>query len=155
DAGLSTLSRGLPDARLYVVSIPDVTRLWELYHGNVAARLLWALLGYCQALLANPLSLAREDVARRERVRQRVRDYNPHLAEAGGQSIHCRFDGGALFSYAIAAEDVSNLDFFHPSARGQHQLAAVSWAAGFDFSDAVAPTSSARATALPDGVQVE
>ncbi len=154
-AAMEVLSRGLPEARLYIVSIPDVYRLWEVMKEHAPALFLWSLLGHCQTMLANPTSLAAADEARRDRVRQRTRDYNQQLAEVCSHYIHCRYDGGALFSYAFRAEDVSSFDFFHPSEVGQRQMARVSWEAAFDFTDAVAPTSGARMSARPDGVQVE
>jgi lysophospholipase L1-like esterase len=131
---MQTLTTGLPAARIYVVSIPDVYRLWEVYRTSVTAWLVWSSAGICQSLLANPWSYSSADVARRARVRQRNIDYNTQLAEVCAAFVTCRFDGNAVFNTAFVRSDVTTRDYFHPSLAGQAKLAAVSWAAGYDFS---------------------
>src|SRR5919197_433824 len=96
-AGLSALSSASPDARMFVLSLADVYQLWSLFHDDPTATTIWTTYGICQSMLANPQSLDPVDADRRARVRQRVVDYNAHLA-------------------------------------------AVAWAATFDFNDAVPPT---------------
>ncbi len=143
---LRRLSVGLPSARLYVVSIPNIYRLWRLFHDDADARVAWRLTGFCKSMLVRPRSTAREDEARRQRVRRRVIAYNEQLAQVCALYIHCRFDGNAVFAYPFRREHVSKRDYFHPSLAGQRTLAAVTWAAGYDFTDRVAPVSSAEAT---------
>lgn len=142
-AALATLSAGLPDARIFVVSIPDIFNLWAIYRDSATARFVWSLAGICQSMLARPSSMAQADVDRRARVRQRVVDYNTQLALTCATFIHCRFDGNGVFNTAFVRSDVTTRDYFHPSVAGQTKLAAGSWAATFDFTDAVAPVSSA------------
>ena len=43
----------------------------------------------------------------------------------------CRDDGNAVFDYRVDLDDVSELDYWHPSSRGQATLARVAWRAGF------------------------
>jgi lysophospholipase L1-like esterase len=143
ETAMQTLSTGLPDARMYVVSIPDVYRLWQVYRDSLSARLVWSAAGICQSMLANAGSTAPADVARRNRVRQRNAEYNFQLAEVCAVFIHCRFDGNLIFNTDFFRSDVSTLDYFHPSVAGQAKLAALSWSATFDFRDGVAATSSA------------
>jgi lysophospholipase L1-like esterase len=131
---METLTMGLPSARIYVVSIPDVYRLWEVYRTSVTAWLVWTSARICQSLLANPWSYSSADVARRARVRQRNIDYNTQLAEVCAAFVTCRFDGNAVFNTAFVRSDVTTRDYFHPSLAGQAKLAAVTWAAGYDFS---------------------
>ena len=45
-----------------------------------SARTAWSLFGICKSMLANPTSTAAADTARRDRVRQRVVDFNAQLA---------------------------------------------------------------------------
>ncbi|MGH3105425.1 MAG: GDSL-type esterase/lipase family protein [Gaiellaceae bacterium] len=143
DAALQALSAGLPDARIYVVSIPDVYRLWAVYRDSFSARLVWDVADICQSMLANAGSNAQADVDRRNRVRQRNVDYNTQLAQGCAALIHCRFDGNAVFNTDFLRSDVTTRDYFHPSVAGQTKLASVSWSATFGFSDAVAPVSTA------------
>lgn len=153
-AGLDTLTRGLPEARIYVLSVPDVRRLYDLYSDDPVAQFVWGLARSCPTMLGKPGSTAPEDEARRERVRQRIRDYNQQLQEVCAEHLRCRFDGHALFSYAFTRRDVSNLDHFHPSREGQRQIAALSWDAGFDFQDVQPPRTTAQVTHTAEGVQV-
>ncbi|HEY9472404.1 MAG TPA: SGNH/GDSL hydrolase family protein [Mycobacteriales bacterium] len=133
DAALDTLSAGLPDARVFVASIPDLKRLWAVEKDNVFARTVWAVGGICQAMLANPTSTAPADRARRDRVRQRVIDYNAQLAQSCASHPHCRFDGDAVFDVTFTSADISDWDHFHPGTAGQALLARVTWAAGFGW----------------------
>jgi lysophospholipase L1-like esterase len=130
EAAMQTLSAGSPGALVYVVSIPDVYRLWLILHENPQARLTWRLTGFCRSLLANPGSTAPADEARRQRVRQRVVAYNGVLADVCAQYVMCAFDGNSVFDYPFRPRHVSTRDYFHPSREGQRTLAAVTWVAG-------------------------
>ena len=134
DAALSRLKSGLPTARVYVISIPDVHRLWSVGKDSSSARSTWSLFSICQSLLANPTSTAPADVDRRARVRQRVADFNTQLAQAcAAYGANCRFDGNAVFNYPFTLGQLSGWDYFHPNASGQRVLADVSYAAGFGW----------------------
>jgi lysophospholipase L1-like esterase len=133
EQALTTLGAGSPQTLVYVVSIPDVYRLWQVLHRNPLARLTWRLTGFCRSMLANPGSTAPADMARRQRVRQRIVEYNSTLAGVCARYIRCRFDGNAVFEYPFQPRHVSTRDYFHPSREGQRVLAHVSWEAGYDF----------------------
>jgi lysophospholipase L1-like esterase len=128
---MNTLTSGLPSVRVLVVSIPNAYRLWQLLKDNFFARTVWATFGVCQSLLANPLSTATADVARRETVRQRNQAYNNVLRDTCAVYIQCRFDGYAAFNTVFTASDITGRDYFHPSTSGQAKLASVTWAAGY------------------------
>jgi lysophospholipase L1-like esterase len=130
-AAMNTLTSGLPSVRVLVVSIPNAYRLWQLFKDNFLARTVWATFGVCQSLLANPLSTATADVARRETVRQRNQAYNDVLRNTCALYIQCRFDGYAVFNTVFVASDITGRDYFHPSTSGQAKLASVTWAAGY------------------------
>lgn len=132
-SALAELASGSPQAYVYVVSIPDVYRLWLILHNGPNARLAWRLTGFCKSMLANPGSTAPADVARRQRVRQRIVDYNTVLADGCALYIRCHFDDNAVFNYPFELKDVSKVDYFHPSREGQRVLAAVTWQAGYAF----------------------
>jgi lysophospholipase L1-like esterase len=134
DAALTTLKTGLPTAKVYLISIPDIKRLWAVGRVNGTARSMWSLFGICQSMLANPTSTAQADEDRRNRVRQRVADFNGQLADAcAGYGPNCAFDNNAIFSYPFALNQVSSWDYFHPNVDGQAVLSSVSYAAGFNW----------------------
>ena len=127
---MNRLTTASPNTLVYVVSIPDVYQLWNLFKGNWWARFIWSSAGICQSLLASPTSTQAADVARRAAVRERNVDFNTQLAEVCAAHPQCRFDGGAAFRTAFSTSDVSG-DYFHPSVAGQAKLASVSWQAGY------------------------
>ncbi|OLE23681.1 MAG: GDSL family lipase [Actinobacteria bacterium 13_1_20CM_3_71_11] len=130
---LTALRAGLPKARVLVVSIPDVYRVWEVAHPNRAAREVWAL-GVCPTLLANPTSTAPADVARRQQFRDRITAYNTILAKACKDfGPRCRYDGGAVHNATLGIDDLSPVDYFHPSATGESALADACWPGSFTW----------------------
>ena len=134
DTALGRLKSGLPNAKVLLVSIPDVKRLWQVGKGNLGALTAWSLFSVCQSLLANPTSTATADNERRDRVRQRVIDFNGQLAAAcAAYGPNCAFDGNAVFNYPFSLNQVSQWDYFHPNEAGQGALAATSYAAGFNW----------------------
>jgi lysophospholipase L1-like esterase len=151
---MAMLSAGSPRARLYVVSIPNVYRLWFLLHDNLFARTTWRTLGICQSLLEDPRSTDADDVARRRAVRERNIAFNEVLDEVCALYVHCRFDVGAVFNDPFTSHDVSTRDYFHPSIRGQTRLAQVTWSASFDFTDQTSPTSTAVTIPVEGGLVV-
>jgi lysophospholipase L1-like esterase len=134
DDALDTLRAGLPDSRVLVMSIPDIKRLWEVGHTSGTARFFWSLGGICQSMLANPTSFADADVQRRDRVRQRVVDFNTELAGAcAAYGSNCLFDGDAVFNFPFQFSHLSGWDYFHPNTTGQSLLAGVTYQAGFNW----------------------
>lgn len=132
DAALAQLKSGLPSVRVFLASIPDVYRLWQVEHTNWKALSVWAGADICQSLLANASSTSAADEARRQRVRTRVADFNTQLAQAcAAYGSNCRFDGNAVFRYPFAASEVSEWDYFHPNVYGQRALAVTTYRAGF------------------------
>ncbi|WBB69708.1 SGNH/GDSL hydrolase family protein [Micromonospora sp. WMMD812] len=132
DAALNRLKAGLPNARVQLISVPDIHRLWSVGKDSGSARTAWSLFGICPSMLANPTSTAQADVDRRNRVRQRVVDYNSQLAQAcAAYGPNCDFDDNAVFSYPFTLSQLSGWDYFHPNSAGQTVLANVSYAAGF------------------------
>jgi lysophospholipase L1-like esterase len=134
DAALGKLKAGLPAAKVLVISIPDIKRLWAAGKDSASARNTWGLFGICKSMLANPTSTAASDEARRDRVRQRVIDFNAQLAQAcAAYGPNCAFDGNAVFNYAFSLSQVSPWDYFHPNPSGQAVLARISYEAGFNW----------------------
>jgi PKD repeat protein len=143
---MARLMNGTQDTVVYVVSIPNVYQLWNLFKGNWWARFIWSTADICQSLLANPTSTQAADAQRRETVRQRNIAYNAELAQVCTAYARCRFDGNAAFSTTFTTSDVSG-DYFHPSIAGQAKLASVSWAAGYTWTTEPEPPQNVAPTA--------
>jgi lysophospholipase L1-like esterase len=127
DAGLKTLKKGLPKAHVLVVSLPDLYRLWELGHDDAHARRAWKL-GICPSLLADPASTDQADRDRRDKVRQRIDDYDDELHDAcKAYGDRCRWDHGAVHGVRFSLSLINHLDYFHPDADGQKRLAEVTY----------------------------
>ncbi|WKV74092.1 SGNH/GDSL hydrolase family protein [Streptomyces sp. PCS3-D2] len=122
EQAMTQLRAASPATQVYVSSVPDLQRLWEQGKDLPMVRQVWKL-GICQSMLADPLSPAAAATARREQVRARVVEYNEVLREVCGRDALCRYDGGAVFRYPFAAEQLSRWDWFHPGKDGQARLA--------------------------------
>jgi lysophospholipase L1-like esterase len=132
-AAMTTLTTGLPNARVFVSSIPDIHQLFTLYRWDLGANSVWAVAGICQSMLANPWSSSAADTARRARVRQRNIDYNTVLGQVCATYTRCRWDANAVFNTPFTRSDVTTRDYFHPSVNGQAKLAGVTWSAAAGF----------------------
>jgi lysophospholipase L1-like esterase len=133
DKALTRLRKGLPKARVLVVSIPDLYRLWQLGHDNERAVRAWSG-GVCQSLLARPTSTAEADEDRRRKVGDRVDAYNRELAEACEEyGRKCRWDGGSAHGVRFSLDLVNEIDYFHPDVEGQNKLADVTYPGRFTW----------------------
>ena len=131
DVALDRIRAGLPSARIFVASIPDLKRLWFVAKGDWRARTAWAIGGICQTMLRNPTSTAQADEDRRNRVRQRVIDFNGALRDSCARLTYCRYDDNAVFDYPFTFGMLSGWDYFHPNTGGQAVLAQVTYAEGY------------------------
>jgi lysophospholipase L1-like esterase len=121
-ATMNTLA-GLPaGSHVFVGSIPNVYRLWQLLHNNGTARLVWSLAHICQSMLS-PANTE----ADRQAVLAREQAFNDVLRDVCSRYTMCRFDDYAVFNYQFTTSQVSTLDYFHPSLSGQAALASVTW----------------------------
>jgi len=123
---MSKLNAGLPNAKIYVLSVPDVYQLWQLFDGEWYPEWIWDTFGVCQSMLNN--SNTETD---RQTVRARNIAFNEVLARVCAEYTQCKWDNNAVFNYQFARSDVSGVDYFHPSLNGQKNLAQRSWAAGY------------------------
>jgi lysophospholipase L1-like esterase len=122
EAAMQVLAAGLPDSHVFVASIPNVRRLWRLFHDHPVARLVWRTARICQSMLSES-----NTPADRRAVLERERRFNEVLAQVCAAYANCRFDGGAVFAYPFTRGEVSRLDYFHPDLDGQATLARITW----------------------------
>ncbi|MHC0434122.1 SGNH/GDSL hydrolase family protein [Streptomyces sp. O3] len=119
---MRALRREAPKAQVYVMSVPDLKRLWSEGRGSEEGRKMWKL-GICPAMLADPEAEDKASMQRRDAVRERVTEYNKVLREVCADDPYCRYDGGEVFTYPFTAKQLSKVDWFHPSKDGQSVLA--------------------------------
>jgi lysophospholipase L1-like esterase len=115
-----------PNALVFVSSIPNVYQLWSLLHTNSSARSTWSAFHICQSMLA---STNTDD--QRQAVQQQEQADNAALATVCAQFANCRWDDLATYDYVFTTSDVSTVDYFHPSVKGQNDLAGIAWNAGY------------------------
>ena len=121
DYALDVLKEARPRPRIDMVSVPDVVQLWKVTHRHPLARLIWRL-QECPSLMMRSPSAAAAD-ARRASIGDRIREYNYELAGAcSAYGRRCHWDGGRAHRVQFTMELVG-LDYFHPSIRGQRELA--------------------------------
>lgn len=124
---LDVLTAQAPNAQVFVASIPNIKRLYELNKSKSTARLVWAAARICQSMLAYPTSTRTADVQRRDAVQARVDEFNAALAAECQARANCTWDGYAIANFAFTSSHVSILDYFHPSIAGQAKLAELTW----------------------------
>ena len=129
-AALRTLDSKLPKAQVFVASVPDLMRLWDVGRQNVLGRQIWKL-GLCPSMLSDAQSMSTAARERRQTVRERVMAYNDVLGQECARLERCRYDGGTVFDYRFTQKELSPWDWFHPSAEGQAKLAGLVYAAAF------------------------
>jgi hypothetical protein len=124
---MTELERGLPSkAHIFVSSIPDIYQLWVVLNGSTAAQEFWHTFRICESMLSR-----RNSEENRQQVVLREREYNSALEQVCGQYSNCRFDHLATYGVKFTADQVSSVDYFHPSLEGQATLADVTWAASW------------------------
>jgi lysophospholipase L1-like esterase len=139
-SALQVLVSGNKQVYIQLMSIPDINNLRSIFteppDPNALGR--WAAFNVCQGLLANPLSTAPADEARREAFRAQVIAYNEALEEVCAEFKRCIWDDYAVFDAEFTAEDVATVantptaDYFHPSVAGQAKLAEAAWSTTFN-----------------------
>ncbi|MFJ8824737.1 SGNH/GDSL hydrolase family protein [Streptomyces sp. NPDC102467] len=126
EEALRQLRRAAPKAQVYVMSVPDLKRLWSEGRDNPLGKQVWKL-GICSSMLADPDAMDAAAIARRDVVQQRVEAYNEVLKDVCAKDRRCRSDGGAVFGYRFDEDQLSHWDWFHPSRDGQARLAALAY----------------------------
>ncbi len=124
---MNTLTAGLPQARVHVLSIPDIYQRWQIFHTIPSAVKAWRSIPFCPTLLTHPTSNAPANVQQRAAVRARVLDYNAVLAQVCAQYPRCTTDAGATFAAPVTAAEFSTHDYWHPNITGQAALARRIW----------------------------
>ena len=138
--GMDTLLGNLPDgATVQVAAVPDVKRLYDVGTdktalGIVNCKVLWALtvVGFPCGSMLSPFN----SEADRLYVQSRNIGYNHILEEVTAQKA-AQHPGKFLsftntsFTYPFTESDISNIDCYHPSWRGQKTLSKRIWNTGF------------------------
>jgi lysophospholipase L1-like esterase len=132
EQAMDALTTGLPNAKILVVSIPDLLRIWEIGKDTPAATAAWASFP-CDSVFANPTSTDQTDVDRRARVRQRIIDDNAVLAAGCALHANCKYDNDAVFQHQWTTSEISTVDYIHPNIAGQNTLASLTYANGFNW----------------------
>jgi lysophospholipase L1-like esterase len=104
-------------ARVVVLSIFDVLAMWDAVKALPAAS------------SGRNLCISATDRYRPELART-IKNLNRQLASVCARHPNCRYDGGAVHRLRWRRKDISTVDYFHPSLRGQRNIAAAMWATG-------------------------
>ena len=123
---LDILRTGLPASHVFVASIPNLYQLWSILRTDPVAQVVWQAAGICPSML-NFLN----SPADRQAVIDRERELNDVLRDVCATWSNCRFDGYLVYDYDFTRDQVSRLDYFHPSLAGQATLAALTWEASW------------------------
>ncbi len=146
-AALRMIGRGSPNARVLVTSLPFANPHYDEVFGPILVSRGYTSDGsFCDPMF-NAAGVP--DPAKEAKILAYVRSYEDALAQVCATFVHCRHDGGAMAAITPVVSDLSFLNendpyaYTHPSVQGLAKMAAASWAATFDFTDASAPVSHA------------
>lgn len=122
---LGRLVAANPDIKIVLSPIPDMYNLWQTGVANGCQR-KWDVVRFCRALLAR----GRSDLDRQHFVEKWV-SANDALAAAADQ-----FPDNVKFisetqNLQFELSDISKLDCFHPSVKGQNLLSEETWKNGW------------------------
>ena len=118
ERALRVVTARAPKARVVVLSILDVVAMWDAVKALPAA-------SFGRNLCISATDRDRPELARR------VRSLNRQLASVCARHPSCRYDGGAVYRLHWHRQDISTVDYFHPSLSGQRNIAAAMWATRF------------------------
>ncbi len=136
-AGMATLLQNLPgNATVQVVNIPNIKRLYDIGQdktalGIVDCEVLWAgtVLGFPCGSMLSPFN----SEADRLYVQSRNVGYNAIIqrvvAELDAANSEFLFSADA-YAFNFVQNEISNIDCFHPSWRGQRTLSREVWNTG-------------------------
>lgn len=127
--GLSILKKGLPNAKIFVVSIPnlDSVRLALLNAGKTATT------PYCTRFFANPSSTAESDVQRRTKLLSEIKFFNYVMATECTKVVGCKTDRMVVNSHKWKATELLEGDG-HWTKAGHQKISDITWAVGFAWS---------------------
>jgi lysophospholipase L1-like esterase len=117
ERALRVVETRAPSARVVVLSIFDVLAMWDAVKALPAAT------------FARNLCISATDRDRPELART-IRNLNRQLASVCARHPNCRYDGGAVYRLRWRRQDISTVDYFHPSRTGQRNIATAMWATG-------------------------
>jgi lysophospholipase L1-like esterase len=135
--GMATLLAQLPsNATVQVVGIPNIKRLYDIGKNKDAlgiadCEVLWAatVLGFPCGSMLSPFN----SEADRQYVDARTRGYNTIIQNATTQldaaNPEFLFFADA-YTYAFVENEISNIDCFHPSWRGERTISRLIWDGG-------------------------
>lgn len=115
-----------PDVRLTLIPTPDLNQVYEVLKDVPYCRLVWDLTHVCSGLLG-----ADATGAERRAFHERWLSMNAAVQDVAARHPASVRYAGDLASAPLAREHLSSIDCFHPSAKGQAFLAAMSWDEAF------------------------
>lgn len=124
---INILSNKLPETKIFVVSIPNIKNLWAVGRTHPEILKQWAAGSTCQSMLANPTSNHTIDQIRRDKVEKRIIAFNSIIEKVCAETENCAFDNNALFNHEFTLDELSTVDYFHPSVHGQNMIARLTW----------------------------
>ena len=143
---MNALSKGLPNTKIFVSSIPDPGRLRELFRNDPTARATWAANGTegtCADFLQDSNSDDPRHDARRQVSRNRLDELNFQMADVCAERPRCVWDDYAVTNWDYDVRHISPIDYFSFTREGQASLAALTFQRAFPGGAATAPGSLA------------
>lgn len=127
---MTSLYATSPNTSVFVGSIPDLKRLYDLMKTNTSALSTWDRYDVCPLMLDPSLGMQGAVMDQQLAFNQILKEECASFVTAA-YPHRCRFDNNAIFTTDFVASDISTVDYFHPSTSGQRKLSSIAWAASF------------------------
>lgn len=121
-AQIERLTAARPQVKILLVPVPDLYNLWTVANVHPSCQARWDLFGVCSELLG---SKATE--ASRTAFVQKWEAINSVIAEVARDHTMNVIHDPELAHMPFAWSDLSPIDCFHPSVKGQNLLAEKTW----------------------------
>jgi lysophospholipase L1-like esterase len=127
-AGLSHLTRALPKAHVFVLSIENVANHWRAINASPAGHRALTSGSSLDCLLGG--SATHRQLTR---VAKKIAGYNHILSKICRSTARCRYDNGAVYRMRFAARDFDPYQLQELSPAGERALSATAWHTGYRF----------------------
>lgn len=123
---MDTIVEQRPNAHVVLSSLPDMRNLFEVSHETKKCRKRWNFLKFCKPLLKKDRT-----EEEREAFYDRLADLNDAIARVANDYGDNLYYAENVQYLEFEKKDVSKIDCFHPSTKGQKKLSEAIWEGGW------------------------
>ena len=138
---MAALFAGLPQTRVFVSSLADLTRLYDSLSANPLAMASWVSRATCRNILGDATT---STSVTRAAARTRTIEFNQALRDVcAAYAPRCVYDDDWLFNETGSTAEISTVDYLHLTVAG-HEHLAQNYTRGFNWTSETSSNASGR-----------